>query len=661
MDIASLKLPQAKINQFRKKNIQTVEDLMNYFPRKYLDYRFPKNMSEFKDGDNISTIATVITCSFNEAKRYWKSIVQDDEGNRFDIYWFGNVYGVSQMVAGEKYIFCGKVSYTWYNRKWQMSNPMFSRKIDDLKCILPVYSKIHGMSDTYLKDCIAKALNSFVPQEILEYEFVDKYNLCFTAEKLRYMHQPQTQEDIEAAKKRMIFDELFHLAIEMERTYRETRHKTDITIKTCNWIKPFLDSLPFQLTDGEESQLETVRSIIRKVNKGYLTTSLAQGDVGCGKTMVAILTMLAFAENGYQTVLMAPTTVLATQHYNEICSFIKVNPDIHPVLLTGNLKAKEKREALAKIKSGEANFIVGTHSLISDGVEFNNLGLCIVDEEHRFGVAQRDRIRSKITQGVHTLSMSATPIPRTLGVSLYGEGTDIYTISKMPNGRKPVKTTVSTDLDDAYDFMHKELEAGRQAYIICPLIEESDNEKMATIESVEETYKNLCKKYENDPLVKIAMVNGKMKQAEVADIIQRFKNKEFNVVIATTIIEVGVNVPNSTVILIKNAERFGLAQLHQLRGRVGRGSYQSYCILASVKEDVERLQVMTQTTNGFRIAEEDLRLRGMGDFLGTKQSGDVKNVMLMLANRDLYNTIKADVKLIFEDSQRYDYYYNAGF
>jgi ATP-dependent DNA helicase RecG len=231
----------------------------------------------------------------------------------------------------------------------------------------------------------------------------------------------------------------------------------------------------------------------------------------------------------------------------------------------------------------------------------------------------------------------------------------------MPNGRKPVETTITTDIDDAYDFMHKELEAGRQAYIICPLIEESSNEKMAKIESVEETYKNLCKKYENDPLVKIAMVNGKMKQSEVTDIIKRFKDKEFNVVIATTIIEVGVNVPNSTVILVKNAERFGLAQLHQLRGRVGRGSYQSYCILASTKEDVERLEVMTQTTNGFKIAEEDLRLRGMGDFLGTKQSGDVKNVMLMLMNRELYNDIKSDVKLIFESPWRYDYYYNAGF
>lgn len=661
MDISTLNIPPAKINQFSKKGINTIEDLLDFVPRKYLDYRHPKLFKDLVDGENVAVVATVLECTYNIPKNYWRAIVEDDTHRMMDIYWFGNPYGVNKVFAGDRYIFCGKVSYTFYTRRFTMTNPLYSRDIESLQKMLPVYSKIQGMSEAYLKTCIDKTLDRFIPDEILEFDILDKYDLCFTPEKIRYIHQPSCPEDVEVATKRMVFDELFHLAIEMERTYVETRHSTDILIKTCNSIKSFLDTLPFKLTDGEESQLETVRSIIRKVNKGYLTTSLVQGDVGCGKTFVAILTMLAFAENGYQTVLMAPTTVLATQHYNEICSFVDKVPGITPILLTGNLKAKEKRIALEKIASGEANFIVGTHSLISDNVNFKNLGLCIVDEEHRFGVAQRDRIRSKLTSGIHTLSMSATPIPRTLGVSLYGEGTDIYTISKMPNGRKPVETTICTNVDDAYDFIHQELEAGRQAYIICPLIEESDNEKMAEIESVEKTYQNLINKYKNDPLVKIAMVNGKMKQSEVTDIIQRFKNKEFNVVIATTIIEVGVNVPNSTVILIKNAERFGLAQLHQLRGRVGRGSFQSYCILNTAKEDVERLEVMTQTTNGFKIAEEDLRLRGMGDFLGTKQSGDIKNVMLMLANRELYNSIKSDVKLIFQDELRYNHYYKAGF
>ena len=661
MDISTLNIPPAKINQFSKKGINTIEDLLDFVPRKYLDYRNPKLFKDLVDGENVAVVATVLECTYNIPKNYWRAIVEDDTHRMMDIYWFGNPYGVNKVFAGDRYIFCGKVSYTFYTRRFTMTNPLYSRDIESLQKMLPVYSKIQGMSEAYLKTCIDKTLDRFIPDEILEFDILDKYDLCFTPEKIRYIHQPSCPEDVEVATKRMVFDELFHLAIEMERTYVETRHTTDILIKTCNSIKSFLDTLPFKLTDGEESQLETVRSIIRKVNKGYLATSLVQGDVGCGKTFVAILTMLAFAENGYQTVLMAPTTVLATQHYNEICSFVDKVPGITPILLTGNLKAKEKRIALEKIASGEANFIVGTHSLISDNVNFKNLGLCIVDEEHRFGVAQRDRIRSKLTSGIHTLSMSATPIPRTLGVSLYGEGTDIYTISKMPNGRKPVETTICTNVDDAYDFIHQELEAGRQAYIICPLIEESDNEKMAEIESVEKTYQNLINKYKNDPLVKIAMVNGKMKQSEVTDIIQRFKNKEFNIVIATTIIEVGVNVPNSTVILIKNAERFGLAQLHQLRGRVGRGSFQSYCILNTAKEDVERLEVMTQTTNGFKIAEEDLRLRGMGDFLGTKQSGDIKNVMLMLANRELYNSIKSDVKLIFQDELRYNHYYKAGF
>ena len=269
MDITALKLQPAKINQFKKKGIETIEQLIDFVPRKYLDYRNPKLRSQFIDGENISTIVKIISCDFNAMKGYWKAIVEDDAYDRFDIYWFGNVYGVNQIMRGERYIFCGKVSYTWYNKKWQMSNPMFSKDIDSLKTIIPVYSKINGMSDAFLKTCINKVLNAFIPEEILEWEIIDKYNLCCAAEKLRYIHQPQTPEDIEIAKKRIVFDELFHLAIEMERTYRETRHTTDITIKTCNWIKPFLDSLPFQLTDGEESQLETVRSIIRKVNKGY--------------------------------------------------------------------------------------------------------------------------------------------------------------------------------------------------------------------------------------------------------------------------------------------------------------------------------------------------------------------------------------------------------
>lgn len=661
MQIEALHIPSAKVTQFKNKGIETVEQLIDFLPKKYLDYRYPKKYSEFVDGENISTVATIKYTTHNDEKHYWKATVLDEDYRQFDIYWFGSVFGIENMKMGEKYIFCGKVTYSAYNHRFTMSNPIFSKDIQSLQIMLPIYSKIKGMSDAYLKSCIDKVLNSFIPNELMEYELINKYNLCYTSEKIRYIHQPTSPEDVEIAKKRIIFDELFHLAIEMERTRLETVQRSEIRISKMETIKPFLDSLPFQLTDGEDSQLETVRSIIRRVNRGYLTNSLVQGDVGVGKTFVALLLMMAFAENGYQTVLMAPTTVLATQHYNEIVSYIERNDLIKPVLLTGNLKAKEKKLALAKIKSGEANFIVGTHSLISDCVEFKNLALCIVDEEHRFGVAQRDKIRSKITNGVHAISMSATPIPRTLGLSLYGDGTDIYTITKKPVGRQPVKTTICTDVSAAYEFIYKEVKSGHQAYIICPLIEESSNEKMSGVESAEETFDYLQKKYASDPLLKIAMVNGKMKQDEVADTVKRFANKEFNVIVSTTIIEVGVNVPNATVILVKNAERFGLAQLHQLRGRVGRGSSQSYCILSSVQEEVQRLNIMAQTTNGFEIAEEDIKLRGMGDFLGTKQSGDVKNVMLMLMHRELYEEIKGDVKQIFSDSSRKDYYYGNGF
>lgn len=661
MKIESLNIHSSKISQFKKKGIETIEELIDFVPRKYLDYRKPVMYSEFKDGDNVSVIGTVKQVNVNEAKNYCKVTVFDDELSHFDIFWFGNTGISNTFKLGWQYIFCGKVSRSSFNYKYTMSNPLFSSNIESMKVILPIYSKIKGMSDQYLKQCIDKALNSFIPNELLEPSIITKYNLCYTAEKNFLFHKPSTLEDIERAKNRMVFDELFHLAIEMERNHVESIKSTDIRLNSLRSIKPFLDTLPFPLTDGEGGQLETVRSIIRKINKGFLTNSLVQGDVGVGKTLVAFLLMMAFAENGYQSVLMAPTTVLASQHYKEVLSYSKQNTYIKPVLLTSGLKAKERRDALKKIESGQVNVIIGTNSLISECVQFSNLGLCIVDEEHRFGVTQRDKIKSKFTSGSHAISMSATPIPRTLGLSLYGDGTDIYTITKRPVGRKNVITSISTNIDDSYNFVRQELSKGRQAYIICPLIEESKSERLDGVESVEETYQFMKRRFANDPCVKIAMVNGKMKRDEVSTTIQKFADKEYNVIISTTIIEVGVNVPNATVILIKNSERFGLAQLHQLRGRVGRGDQQSYCILASIESDVPRLNIMTQTTDGFKIAEEDIKLRGMGDFLGTRQSGDSKNVLLMLMNQELYKKIKEDVKEIYNSQDRRNYYYNNGF
>lgn len=654
MDISALGVRANKAKQFEKKGIMTVEDLLSFYPRKYIDYTHPKTCSQIIPGEDVAIYGKIIKATRNTEKKYSKIVAFDRDNVSFDIFWFGNPWGLQKLIIGNEYLFCGKATENFQSRI-QLSNPTFFEPSKN-PGIFPVYSKIAGMSDEYLKNTINKAISSNIQMDILEKSIIDRFGLIESYKMIRYLHCPKTISEIALGKKRFVFDELFKLAYEMERNFKDTKYQTDIILKNMSSVKPFLNTLPFSLTDGPESQLETVRGIVRKINKGYTTSSLVQGDVGCGKTFVALLMMLLMAENGYQSCLMAPTNILATQHFEDISAYLKDIEWAKPVLLTAGLKKKEKDKILNMVKTGEVNMVIGTHSVISDCVEFKNLGLSIVDEEHRFGVIQRDKMKKKIGETVHSITMSATPIPRSLGLSLYGEGVDIYTITKMPNGRKSVITSIETDATKAYDFLEKEIMNGRQGYIVCPLIEEAESEKMVGVKSVNETYDEISAYFSKNPSIKIGCINGKMKNSEVEAEIEKFNRKEYNVIISTTIIEVGVNVPNSTVMIIQNAERFGLAQLHQLRGRVGRGSYQSYCILVSQKEDVERLDVMTKTTNGFVIAEEDLKLRGMGDFIGTKQSGMVKNVMLMLSHPDLYAKIKAEVKDIFKDEKRLKFY-----
>lgn len=654
MELEALGVNKGKKAQFESKGIFNVEDLIKFLPIKYFDYREYVTCSTAIIGENAAIIGKII--SSTAESKYYKIQAVDRDNKAFSVIWFGKVYGLDKLLINHEYVFCGKITEGYLNHSIQLSNPMFSENLNKFRGIFPVYSKIKGMSDEYLKKTIKTAIDTYLHIEKLEKSVLDKFSLEPTYAMARGIHCPSNLEDIEAAQKRMIFDELFNLAFELEDSIENIKIPTDITFKTMNSVKPFLNTLPFNLTDGPESQLETVRAITRKIRKGFLTNSLVQGDVGCGKTFVALLLMLLMAENGYQSVLMAPTTVLANQHYSDIVEYLKDIPFAKPILLTAGLKKKEKDAVLKSISSGEATIIIGTHAVISDGVEFKNLGLSIIDEEHRFGVNQRTKIKAKVGNKVHTVTMSATPIPRSLGLSLYGEGTDIYTITQMPAGRKNVITAISTDMNYAYDFIEKEVSAGHQAYIVCPLIDESTSEKMEGVQSVEETFLQAKAYYSSRPDIKIGVINGKMKASEISEEIDKFTNGTYNVMISTTIIEVGVNVPNSTIIVIKNAERFGLAQLHQLRGRVGRGKFQSYCVLVSDKEAVPRLEVMTSTTNGFVIAEEDLKLRGMGDFIGTKQSGTVKNVMLMLSNRNLYDSIKMEVKEIYKSPERLKHY-----
>lgn len=651
MDLNVIGVTPAKQKQFNKKGIMTVENLIGYIPYKYNDYRFPKNIRELNDGDNVSIIGKVVSFS-STIKKAVSIKIEDNNGDRLDVIWFNQLYVARMINIGSTYIFCGKVTFNKYTFKLQMANPAFSCYINKYKRIIPIYHKIKGMSDDYLNKKINSALSVFKRSDYLDKDITDQYGIVSLKQAARMIHRPSDSSDIDSAKKRIIFDSLFKLAYTLSYENSKNNNKSSVVCPKANSVKMLLNTLPFKLTDGKGGQLFVVREIYRKMKKGIKTNSLVQGDVGCGKTMVAMLLMLIMAENGYQSVLMAPTNVLAYQHYIEFSERLKIFDFIHVVFLNGSMKAKEKKKVLEEISDGKANIIIGTHALLSESVIFKDLALSIVDEEHRFGVEQRKLINEKVKGDIHHVTMSATPIPRSLGLSLYGDSTDIYTITQMPAGRKQIITKVETDEKSAYNFIYKEIKKGRQAYVICPLIDESDSERMEDVDSVKEAYVRLSAFFMLKPEVKLAQINGKMKKNEIDDVIKGFHDGKYNVLVSTTIVEVGVNVPNATVMMVKNAERFGLAQLHQLRGRVGRGKYQSYCILLSSKEDVERLKIMTDTNDGFKIAEKDLEIRGMGDFIGTKQSGSFKNVMLMISNRALYDKIKHTVLEIIKDPVR---------
>ncbi|PLS19594.1 ATP-dependent DNA helicase RecG [Bacillus sp. M6-12] len=651
MDLSMLEIPKAKITQFNKKGIFTVEDLARFFPRKYYDFRTITPIRDVKDGEYMAVVGEVeeVTAKSNMVR----AKVKDKSGARMYITWFHQVYVAKILKKGQNYIFCGKIQINQEYNSRQMTAPLYwGADIKAYQRIIPVYSKIQGMSDDFLQKSIDSALALADKTDYLEPLMLDKFRVPKNSVALRAMHQPKEDNELKIAQKRFIFDDLFLFAMQLIDRQQGMETKTPFVMPTCNTIEGFMKRLPFDLTDG---QRQALRSIYIKMRKGEKVNALVQGDVGSGKTIVAIILMLISAENGFQSVLMAPTTVLAKQHYLDLVE--KTEGMGYKVgFLSGDMKAKEKKEVMKGIESGEIQLVVGTHSVISKAVTFKNLALTIVDEEHRFGVVQRNELNEKSKDGVHQVTMSATPIPRTLALSIYGENVDVLTITTMPKGRKPVQTLQITNEEKAYEAMYRQIKEGRQCYVVCPLIEDSESEALAEVDSVERTYDKMKKFFAKYPEVNIAMISGKMKQAEIAEEIAKFSRNEYQIIISTTIIEVGVNVPNSTVILIKNAERFGLAQLHQLRGRVGRGSHQSYCVLLSKENGNAKLQAMCETTNGFKIAERDLELRGTGDFIGTKQSGNNKYVMLMLSYPKFFEKVKKEVKDIYGNSTRISRY-----
>ncbi|MEK5209342.1 ATP-dependent DNA helicase RecG [Psychrobacillus sp. FSL H8-0510] len=651
MTIGVLELPKAKENQLKAKGIETMEELVGFIPRKYKDYRAPMMISQVKYGEDVAVIGK-ITGKKSSPKTSSFQLV-DEQGKKFSVVWFGAEYMLKKYEEGDTVIVGGVIEYDKFSYGPRFTVPfLFTKDSPSARRIYPIYSKIKGMSEEYLTKTIHSALSVHAWSETLELSVRTKFQLMDGKKAIETLHRPKALDAIEHAKKTKVFEDLFTYAMKMEEKDRTLTKVSPYRVKDMALFNTIHDKLPFNLTDGQK---DVITEVHRKLKAGDRVEALVQGDVGCGKTIVAILLMSILVGSGHQAAIMAPTQVLAKQHFEEVERILTGTP-YKVAFLSGDMKVREKKKVIKEIAEGEVQVIVGTHAVISKDVRFKSLAMTIVDEEHRFGVKQREALREKARAGVHHIGMSATPIPRTLAFAVLGETVDVFSIKSMPNGRKPVRTVRLETEERAWTGVVGQVEKGHQAYVVCPLIDESDAEAMQGVKSVEETFKELQELSKKEPLLKVEMISGKMKGSEVEEAIGRFTRGETNVLVSTTIIEVGVNVPNATIIVLRNAERFGLAQLHQLRGRVGRGDKASYCILLSKAEGQRKLDVMTRTNDGFVVASEDLALRGTGDFIGTEQSGQNPYVDLIINHREWYNAIREEVQQVFNDPRRLHFY-----
>ena len=484
---------------------------------------------------------------------------------------------------------------------------------------MPVYPKIKGMSEEYLKTSIDRALEFLEANSSVDKKEQAAQMLALFPKSAAYreLHRPSNEDAFRLARKRLDFEIIYDFYDELYRTKRFESLVPPVSVQKGSAMEKFIDSLPFPLTNGQKNALESLRD---QMLTGKHVNAIVSGDVGCGKTLVAIALSVLMWENGFQTAVMAPTLVLAKQHFSEFTERLETL-GVRVALLTSETKKRERLAILKGIKEGEINVLVGTQSILSPELEFSALGTTIVDEEHKFGVKQKETIANFDSLGAHHINMTATPIPRSYAMSVYGNAVDIITIPEMPAGRKVTVTKQVRDEDEVYEAIYSELSVGHQAYIVTPFIEESDDEKFKDIASVAMTEAKAKQYYAaHHPEVRVAAIGGDMKQADILNIIDAFAAHQYDVLVSTTIIEVGVNIPNATVIAIMDADRFGLSGLHQLRGRVGRKGDQGYCYLVSKKES-EKLDVMCSCHNGFEIAEKDMALRGAGDLIGERQSG----------------------------------------
>lgn len=616
ISVSSVKgVGEATAQLLHKLGIYSVGQLLCYYPRTYEDWSQPTQITPFLEGTAV--VKAHLTAPFETSRvsggmLVSKAIITDGFGS-VNLVYFNNKYISSMIKPDCDYYFHGKIERTFTGLK--MISPTFSPVGSGLG-LHPVYNLTAGISNKQLQRIMREALK-LLPQRVNDPlpEYIrEKYSLCDLRKALEDIHFPKTEEDMQKARYRLVFEELLTLNVGI-RSLKSHKVAVEPIHITRDYSREFFNLLPFKPT---AAQAKAVGECIKDIMHGsYPMNRLIQGDVGSGKTAVAAAVCYSVAKSGFQCAFMAPTEILAEQHYRTLTELFE-NTGISIELLTGSMKDSRKKRVRKSIEDGTAQIVVGTHALITDKTVFSNLALAVTDEQHRFGVAQRTRLLSK-GKSVHLLVMSATPIPRTMGLVIYGD-LDVSVINELPLGRKKIRTLLidSSKRHRAYNFIKTEIAAGRQAYIVCPLVEEGE----LSLASAEEYAAELMlSEFSNLP---VGIIHGKMKASDKEQTMRRFSAGELKLLVATTVIEVGVDVPNASVMMIENAERFGLSQLHQLRGRVGRGEYSSYCILVSdnkSEESVKRLSVMCSTDNGFVIADEDLKLRGPGDFFGSRQHG----------------------------------------
>ena len=633
--------------RFEKLGILTLSDLLCHYPRRYLDFSKPYSIAEAPADTECVVKAEVFAKPGGRilpGGRRMERITAGDDVSSLEITWFNNPYAAQKLELGQEYYFQGIVTGGMLRR--QMVNPQV-RTDAQVKSspFEAVYPQTEGLTSSAIAKCVRQLLpHAELLPDPLPPEMLKKYRLLSKADAVRAIHCPATEEEAFAARRRLIYEELLVLQLGIGRMKNHGAASTGAPMKKAD-ASPFWESLPFSPTGA---QRRAVEEILTDMSGETSMNRLLQGDVGSGKTLVAAAAIWACIRAGYQAALLAPTEILASQHAENLNRLLSPF-GMRVALLTGGMKAAARRTTLAAIRDDEADLIVGTHAILSEGVEFARLGLAVVDEQHRFGVRQRGLLAEKAANP-HLLVMSATPIPRTLGLLMYGD-LDISILDELPPGRKPVKTRCITGKKraDLYGFLDREIDSGRQVYIVCPAIEDAGGSSLNAVKSY---YEDIAKAYLPDR--RVGLMHGKLKPKEKAEVMNDFKSGRLDALVSTTVIEVGVDVPNATVMVIENAERYGLSALHQLRGRVGRGAAESWCFLVSdnASESVQkRLKFLCSTSDGFAVAQYDLETRGPGDFFGSRQHGlpTLQIADLINDTRTLHAAQSEAVALLAED------------